>query len=256
MKVHFIGTCSGTRPKEGMHHCALTFEIDGRYYWFDAGENCSYFAHTNGIDLLNVKAIFISHMHTDHTGGLANLLWTIRKLVVSKKVPYPFGVLPVYVPDLKLFRYIRKVAFAYRKEKTPALRTKGHKIREGLIYKDDKVRISAIHSRHLGESGIFGWHAFGFLIEAEGKRIVYSGDQKTPEDLNKFIDAGCDYFIMETGHHWCQGVCEYAKNHGVKVLRFNHHGRDVFRNREECEEKIKNYDFDIKICYDGMTEEI
>ena len=70
MKIHFLGTCSGTEPMPDMHHCSLAFDINGVYYWFDAGEGCSHTAMTKmGIDLSRIRSIFISHPHIDHVGG-------------------------------------------------------------------------------------------------------------------------------------------------------------------------------------------
>ena len=74
--IIFLGTCSGTEPMPGRHHSSVVFEINGTYYWFDAGESCSHTAYTSGIDVTRIRAIFISHMHIDHVGGLANLIFT------------------------------------------------------------------------------------------------------------------------------------------------------------------------------------
>ena len=57
--ILFLGTCSGTEPIEGMHHSSMVIEINGLYYWFDAGENCSRTASEMGVNLLKVKSIFI-----------------------------------------------------------------------------------------------------------------------------------------------------------------------------------------------------
>ena len=77
MKIHFLGTCAGTEPIPGRQHMSFVIESNGALYWFDAGEGCSRTAYLNGLDLMGVKAVFISHPHMDHTGGLANLIWTI-----------------------------------------------------------------------------------------------------------------------------------------------------------------------------------
>ena len=68
MKLYIFGSCSGTEPWQNRHHTAFAIEIGGRFYWFDAGENCSYAAHLMGVDLLAVSDIFISHTHMDHVG--------------------------------------------------------------------------------------------------------------------------------------------------------------------------------------------
>ena len=79
-KLTILGSCSGTEPIPNRHHTSITLEHAGKLYWFEAGENCSYSAHLLGIDLATTEAIFISHTHMDHLGGLPNLLWTMRKL--------------------------------------------------------------------------------------------------------------------------------------------------------------------------------
>ena len=80
LKIHYLGTCSGTEPMPDMHHCSLVLETEHGNYWFDAGENCAHRAYTSGIDVLKVRAIFVSHMHIDHIGGLPNLMFTINKV--------------------------------------------------------------------------------------------------------------------------------------------------------------------------------
>lgn len=81
MHIHFLGTCSGTEPMAGMHHCAWLFRIGNSIYWFDMGEGCSHTAYTAGIDLMDTRAIFVSHPHIDHVGGFANFLFCVMKLM-------------------------------------------------------------------------------------------------------------------------------------------------------------------------------
>ena len=72
MKIHFLGTCAGTEPIPDMHHCSLVFEVNGVYYWFDAGENCSHTAYTKmGIDLSRVRSVFICHPYVSIVSVLA-----------------------------------------------------------------------------------------------------------------------------------------------------------------------------------------
>lgn len=59
VKVHILGSCSGTEPYEGRHHTSAAVETEKGLYWLDAGECCSYAAHLMGIDLLKTRGIFL-----------------------------------------------------------------------------------------------------------------------------------------------------------------------------------------------------
>ena len=217
MKITFLGTCSGTEPMPNRHHSSVVFEINGTYYWFDAGENCSYKAYTSGFDLSRIRAVFISHMHIDHIGGLANLLFNICKLYnVTKKPHINNNSYDIFVPSLEKLQFIKEISGVFNTpNNTDSRYSKGismieHEIKDGVVFDDENIRVTAIHNTHLKETGENGWHAYSFLIEAEGKRIVFSGDVGYPEELDPLMDEKCDLLIMETGHHKVKDVCNYA----------------------------------------------
>ncbi|MBQ8311150.1 MAG: ribonuclease Z [Clostridia bacterium] len=256
-RIHFLGTCSGTEPMEGMHHTSVVFEINGQNYFLDAGENCAYAAYLSGIDMMKTRAILISHMHIDHTGGFANLLFCLNKLIWRHNTQLvDNNTLNIYVPDLKVLNAIKTVA-CYNAKENNNLRfaTRETCTHDGSLHEDENLRITALHNRHLGEDGSNGWHAYSFLFEFDGKRVVCSGDVHSPDELDALIGDGCDLLLMETGHHSVTDVCNYAVSHNVNRLRFYHHGREIIGDRA-AEHLIATYPIDIKIAYDGMIEEI
>ena len=255
IKITFLGTCSGTEPEVGRHHCSLVFEINGLYYWFDAGENCSHAAYTSGIDVQRVRAVFISHMHIDHVGGLANLIFTIRKVARTRKVPHINGnSYDIFVPDLEKLAAIKLIANAHR----PAggVDIVDHEISDGLLFEDENIRVSALHNDHLREADKGEWHSYSYLIESEGKRIVFSGDVHYPHELDPLLEGGCDLLIMETGHHKVADVCEFAKSRGVPKLIFNHHGREILADPAAAEEKARSIFPNASIANDLDTVEL
>lgn len=250
MKITFLGTCSGTEPMQGRHHSSFVLDMGGNLYWFDAGENCSYAAHVSGLDISRVRAIFISHMHIDHVGGLANLLFVIRKLFWATGKPHiNDNSYDVFVPDLELFRMIRAVSTT-NDTRSETVDIIDHEIVDGPLFEDENIRVSAIHNTHLGES-TGAWRSFSFLIEAEGKRIVYSGDVGAPEELDPLVEGGCDALIMETGHHKLEKVFSYARDRDVGKLLFTHHGREVLYDTERARRLAATEHPDAKICDDG-----
>lgn len=259
IKIRYLGTCSGTEPMEGMHHCSLVIEAGDANYWFDAGENCSHTAYTSGVDMMKIRAIFISHPHIDHVGGLANLFACLKKLIRRYKLSLKYGKIDIYIssPDIL---HAAKIICNSGESVPLRFDLVEHGLSDGVIYEDETVKISAVHNNHLKEDGSNGWHSHSFLIESEGKRIIFSGDVGAPSDLDPLIGDGCDLLIMETGHHHVVDVCEYAISHNVKSLRFNHHGREILGDRDAAEVLIKSYSdasgVQIKLCYDTMVDEV
>lgn len=243
MKIHFLGTCSGTEPMHNRKHVSFVVEKDDSLYWFDAGEGCSYTAHLMGLDLLSVRNIFISHSHMDHIGGLGNLVWNIRKIsnLTEDNLRKIAGKnINVYIPNIKAWNGLMQLLLETEGGFDCSFNINANRVKDGEIYRDKGVSVEALHNHHLpkGEDG--EWKSYSYCIYAEGKKVVYSADVKSIRDIDTLIDK-CDLLLMETGHHKVEDVCCYLKdnNKKVKTLGFIHHGRAILRNAEKELQKAK-----------------
>ena len=251
-----LGTCSGTEPEKNLHHNSFVMQVNGVNYWFDAGENCAHYAHLSGIDVLNTKALFVSHTHIDHIGGMANLFHTMFKMIVRYNKRFINEKLKVFIPSEDILECVKKLAFNNRSIWTPEYAfsfVEYNPMQDGVIFEDENVKITIVHNAHLYEDGSEGWHSFSYLIEAEGKKIVFSGDVGYPEELDPLLDGGCDAYIMETGHHTPEKVLRYAKEKGAKKLFFTHHGRIILNDYEGSVELAKALHPDARIMNDKDT---
>ncbi len=257
MKIHFLGTCSGTEPMPGRKHSAVAIECNNALYWFDAGEGCSYTAHLKGLDLLTVKKIMISHTHMDHVGGLCNLLWNIRKLVSMRKTLPVHDPIEIYMPNMEVWDGIMHILNNTENNFSIEYKQECKEVNAGLLFDDGVMKVTAYPNTHLRRIPSPRCISFSYLIECEGKRLIYTGDLGSYQDLDPMLEAHCDGLILETGHFSMETVAEYTADKSIDRLFFTHHGRAILYNPEEAREKTAQlFENRAVICEDGMTIEL
>jgi len=258
MLLHFFGTCAGTAPRPDRRHVSFAVELSGGLYWFDAGEGCSHTAHCMGVPLPRVRKVFLTHTHMDHVGGLANLFWNIRKLTHSRKTEKTDDV-DLYIPNLETWDGIWKILKNTEDGFKTSFSIRAHEVADGRLCDTPEIAVTALHNTHLRRTEGEPWRSFSYLIEAEGRRIVFSGDVGKPADLEPFLRGGCDVLMMETGHHTVESVCGYLNQNGFSVgrLLFIHNGADVLRDVADAKRRIAAlYGKPFTICEDATSLEV
>ena len=146
-------------------------------------------------ELQNISIAFLTHIHSDHSVGLSDLILT----------PWVMGreteLLLFGPPGLKkMAKYITKAYeddINYRLFGSQPANNKGYKTnvteinKEGTIYKDDKVEVIAFTNNH----GDFT-NSFGFLFITSDKKILFSGDTAVSDNLTKYA-TDLDILIHE-----------------------------------------------------------
>lgn len=249
MKLHILGSCSGTEPMPNRHQTSMMLEIGGRLYVIDAGENCAWQAYTSGLDVTEIQAIFITHPHHDHFGGLPHLLATLCKLdsrrdgcMKGRHIDIFTSCRPAVETARQFLEYTNHCRFNYELEH--------HELSEGVIFTNDDLSLEAKLNRHLREP-----LSFSFRVRAQGRTIVFSGDVGSITDLEPWLSEPVDLLLMETGHHTVAGVCEYvATRPTVRHLTFIHHGREILYRFHDCVETAQGILGADRVCiaHDGQ----
>jgi len=179
---------------------AAAVVVNGSAYLVDAGPGVVRRAEgarrlgVTALDQPNLKIVFLTHLHSDHTLGLPDLIFS--PWVEERTAP-----LTVYGPR-GTRAMVQHLSAAYAEDVRirldgwqPQNRTGQHvvvhEIRPGLVYADSNVRVFAFAVPH------GSWpQAYGYRFETADRSIVFSGDTR-PSDA--VVDAchGCDILVHE-----------------------------------------------------------
>ena len=199
-QVVFLGT--GTPlPDPDRSGPATAVVVNGSAYLFDAGAGIvrrATAATRKGVAALasvNLKTAFLTHLHSDHTMGLPDLMltpWTMGR-TEPLELYGPIGtkgmvdgIQQAWALDIDRRRNDLQPA-------TPdGWRVNVHELAAAQqeIYKDGNVAVTAIPVPH----GV--WEAFGYRIATADRSIVISGDARPTEALTAACQ-GCDLLIFE-----------------------------------------------------------
>ena len=145
----------------------------------------------------NLKVAFVTHFHSDHTAGYSDLIltgWTSGR-AVPLEVYGPPGLQSMTEHILQAYRVDIETRTNPDSPQhdigrfPDAWKVNAHEIKAGVIYKDEKVTVTAFATKHAMES-------YGYRFETPDRTIVISGDTN-PVEATINACNGCDVLIHE-----------------------------------------------------------
>ncbi len=191
-KVILLGT-GNPNPDVDRYGPSIAITVDDLVYIIDFGTGVVRRAAKAGLQVANLTRAFLTHLHSDHTIGYPDLIFTSR--VAGRTEP-----LEVYGPK-GLTDMTKHIMSAYQidvneriggiepvEEESYVVNT--YEISEGRIYEDGVVEVEAFQVDH------GSLEAYGYKFVTPDRTIVISGDTGPSQKLVD-IAAGCDILIHE-----------------------------------------------------------
>jgi len=180
---------------------ATAIVVDDRAYLVDFGpgvvrraESAALSRAMPAVEPGNLKVAFLTHLHSDHTAGYSDLIftgWTSGR-TVPLEVYGPSGLNSMTEHILQAYRVdieTRTNPDGNQRRFPDGWKVNAHEIKSGVIYKDEKVTVTAFATKHAMES-------YGYRFDTPDRRIVISGDTNPVEETVKAC-SGCDVLIHE-----------------------------------------------------------
>ena len=182
---------------------ATAVVVDDRAYLIDAGpgivRRAALAAREKDMPALSASGlnhVFITHLHSDHTVGLPDLLyspWVLDRPDRLNVFGPPGlqgmmnGIAEAWSEDIS----IRTDGLEPRDSNREGYRPNTNELKPGLVYEDELVRVYAIPVKH------GSWeHSYGYRFEGPDRTIVISGDAAPSESLVEACN-GCDILLHE-----------------------------------------------------------
>lgn len=191
-KVVLLGT-GFPRPDPSASGPATAVVVGERVFLVDAGTGVERRLAAAHLPINGPTALFVTHLHSDHTLGLADLILT--SWVMQRRAPLeaygPPGLqamvdhlMAAYAVDLK----VRTESLEH--ESLVNARVSVHEIAPGVVYDSGGVKVTAFRVDHGPLT------AYGYRFDTPGRVVVISGDTRPSEELVRAA-AGADLLVHE-----------------------------------------------------------
>ena len=217
IKVTLLGT--GTPfPNAARFGSAILVEAGGEKLLFDCGRGAVIRLSQAGVALNSIDALFLTHLHSDHTVGIPDL-WLTGWFLGRDHPLKVWGP-----PGTREMTHHLSLAYQFdvqTREHTENLPPEGaeidsKEIEQGDVYVHGPLRVSAFLVDHGPVKP-----AFGYRVDYSGHAVVISGDTRFSQNLVTF-SKGADCLIHVA---WMGG----SRNPNPEALRSLASGEDAGR---------------------------
>ena len=192
---------SGTpNPDPDRSGPAVAIVVNGTAYLVDAGAGVMRRAEqakragVAALDPAKIRVVFLTHLHSDHTIGLPDVIhtgWVLGRTVALQLYGPPgtsamaTHLTEAYSADIEN----RRTGLQPHNEN--GWMVDAHDVTGAVVYRDSNVTVTAYETPHAN------WqHALGYRFDTRDRSVVISGDSR-PNDAVVNACNGCDVLVHE-----------------------------------------------------------
>ena len=195
LRVFMCGTRSPL-PAPGRAEACVSVQAGDKRFLVDAGGGSAATAQAGGEDLSNLKAVLLTHYHSDHITGIPT--FNLVSWVAGRKAQLELWGGPGIERIANGFNEAMLMDRGYRVAHhgmamlPPELgKLKAREVAPGVIYDEDGLTITAFPVDHAPVVP-----AYGFRFDYKGRSVVVSGDSNVVDTLVEAAD-GADLLLHD-----------------------------------------------------------
>jgi ribonuclease Z len=235
-RVILLGTGTPNPEPERMGP-AVAIVINGvsgnHVYIVDCGPGVVRRAAQAGIKMDQITRVFVTHLHSDHTAGLPDLILTpaVTGRREALEIYGPPGLRAMTSHVMQAWKEDMQIRLHGLEPSVPGgYVVHANDVKPGEVYRDEAVRVIAFQVSH------GSWkHSYGYRFEAADKTIVISGDTTYSPALIAAA-KGCDILVHEV--YSAKGLAARTPDWQVYHKAFHTSGPDVGRIAAEVGARV------------------
>ncbi|OGQ78273.1 MAG: hypothetical protein A3F90_00460 [Deltaproteobacteria bacterium RIFCSPLOWO2_12_FULL_60_19] len=244
MRLHILG-CGDAFGSGGRNQSGYLVEATDRLFLLDCGPSALFAMKRAGFDPTRLDAVFVSHLHGDHYGGLP--FFFIDALYEHPRerplhVAGPAGI-------EERVRGLFQLMYGDPKEPRALPPTKFH-----VLEPDRAATIEGIHIFPFRVPHQVREISLGLKVTYQGKTILFSGDSAWTDQFvahsrgaNLFLCECCFYDREVANHMSYRKLEENLGRLECKRILLTHLGEEMLARKDQL---------NIDLAYDGMAIEI
>jgi ribonuclease BN (tRNA processing enzyme) len=180
-RLVLLGTAGGPRPSRLRAAAAQAICIGDRAYLVDCGDGVARQLALASIPMHSLRAVFITHQHSDHNSGYGPLLsngWSQLQPVLHVYGPPPLEQMTKLWLEMNAFDLELRVRDEERRPLGELVQAHDHTA-NGVVFKDDRLIVRAAHNHHPPIE-----HSLAYRFDSPDRSIVISGDTTYSESVS------------------------------------------------------------------------